>query len=155
MNETKETDLDGLSGQLITSLEQSQRLRVPTRSRMVDVLRQLGKPTVPVVDEVLGRELALVADVKALVVATIRRFDQLYVIDLKVLDPRTSKYFFTLKEERSGKAAIPGMLDRLSGAARERLREAPAQVAATPSTSSWTWSTRGSASSAWTPSTRC
>ena len=123
VNETKDGDLDGLSGQLITSLEQSQRLRVLTRSRMVDVLRQIGKPSVPVVDEILGREMALAAGVRALVVATIRRFDQLYAIDLKVLDPATSEYFFTLKEEREGKAAIPAMLDRLSEKAREKLRE--------------------------------
>jgi len=130
VNETKDGDLDGLSGQLITSLEQSQRLRVLTRSRMVDVLRQIGKPSVPVVDEILGREMALAAGVRALVVATIRRFDELYAIDVKVLDPATSEYFFTLKEEREGKAAIPAMLDRLSEKTREKLREAPAKVAA-------------------------
>ena len=43
VNDTKDPDLDGLSSQLITSLEQSQKLRVLTRSRMVDVLRQLGR----------------------------------------------------------------------------------------------------------------
>jgi tetratricopeptide (TPR) repeat protein len=131
VNDTKDPELDGLSGQLITSLEQSQKLRVLTRSRMVDVLRQLGKASVPVVDEVMGREMARAAGVQALVVASIRRFDQLYAIDLKVLDPGTSEYFFTLKEEREGKAAIPGMLDLLSERAREKLRETPAQVAAT------------------------
>ncbi len=130
VNDTKDPDLDGLSSQLITSLEQSQKLRVLTRSRMVDVLRQLGKATVPVVDEVMGREMARAAGVQALVVASIRRFDQLYAIDLKVLDPGTSEYFFTLKEEREGKAAIPGMLDRLSERTREKLRETPAQVSA-------------------------
>jgi tetratricopeptide (TPR) repeat protein len=128
VNDTKDGDLDGLSAQLITSLEQSQRLRVLTRSRMVDLLRQMGKPNVPVVDEVLGREMALAAGVRALVVASIRRFDDLYAIDLKVLDPSTSEYFFTLKEERAGKAAIPAMIDRLSEKARERLKETPAEV---------------------------
>jgi tetratricopeptide (TPR) repeat protein len=128
VNDTKEGDLDGLSAQLITSLEQSQRLRVLTRSRMVDVLRQMGKPSVPVVDEVLGREMALAAGVRALVVASIRRFDDLYAIDLKVLDPSTSEYFFTLKEERVGKSSIPAMIDRLSKRARERLKETPAEV---------------------------
>ena len=130
VNDTKDPDLDGLSSQLITSLEQSQKLRVLTRSRMVDVLRQLGKASVPIVDEVMGREMARAAGVQALVVASIRRFDQLYSIDLKVLDPTTSEYFFTLKEEREGKAAIPGMLDRLSEKAREKLRETPAEVSA-------------------------
>jgi tetratricopeptide (TPR) repeat protein len=130
VNDTKDGDLDGLSAQLITSLEQSQRLRVLTRSRVVDVLRQLGKPSVPVVDELLGGEMARAAGARALVVASIRRFDDLYSIDLKVLDPSTSEYFFTLKEERAGKASIPGMIDRLSEKARERLKETPAQVMA-------------------------
>jgi len=129
-NETRESELDGLSGQLITSLEQSQRLRVLTRSRMIDVLRQSGRPGVLVVDEVAGREMALVAGVQALVIGTIRRFDQIYAIDLKVLDPTSSVYWFTLKEEQAGKAAIPVMLDRLSERVRERLRETRAEVGA-------------------------
>jgi tetratricopeptide (TPR) repeat protein len=79
---------------------------------------------------VMGREMARAAGVRALVVASIRKFDKLYAIDLKVLDPGTSEYFFTLKEEREGKSAIPGMLDRLSEKAREKLRETPAEVGA-------------------------
>jgi len=129
-NETRDPDLDGLASLLTTSLEQSQRLRVLTRSRMVDVLRQMGKPQVERIDEVVGRDLARAAGVRALMVASVRRFEQVYAIDLKVLDPATSDYLFTLKEERSGKGAIPGMLDRLSERARQRLREAPAEVGA-------------------------
>jgi len=129
-NQTGEPELDGLSGMLITSLEQSRRLSVLTRVRMVDILRQLGKPAVEAVDEALGRELALSAGVRALVVATIRRFDQLYLIEMKVLDPATSEYLFTLKEEGRGKSSVPAMIDRLSEQARERLRETPAEVRA-------------------------
>ncbi|MBI5066792.1 MAG: protein kinase [Deltaproteobacteria bacterium] len=129
-NETRDPELDGLSDLLITSLEQSQRLRVLTRSRMVDVLRQLGKTGVERIDERLGREVALAAGGRALVVATLRRFEALYAIDLKVLDPVTSEYLVTLKEERAGKASIPGMLDRLSARTRERLRESPGEVSA-------------------------
>jgi tetratricopeptide (TPR) repeat protein len=129
-NQTGEADLDGLSGMLITSLEQSQRLSVLTRVRMLDVLRQLGKPNVSVVDEALGRELALGAGVRALVLASIRRFDDLYAIELKVLDPVRSEYLFTLQEQGRGKASVPAMIDRLSGRTRERLRETPAEVQA-------------------------
>jgi tetratricopeptide (TPR) repeat protein len=129
-NQTGEPELDGLSGMLITSLEQSRRLSVLTRARMVDVLRQLGKANVEAVDEALGRELALGAGVRALVLATIRRFDQLYAIEVKVLDPATSEYLFTLKEEGRGKSSVPGMIDRISERARERLRETPAEVQA-------------------------
>ena len=127
-NQTGEPELNGLSGMLITSLEQSHRLSVLTRVRMLDILRQLGRSNVDVVDEALGRELALSAGVRALVLATIRRFDQLYSIEVKVLDPASSEYLFTLKEEARGKSSVPGMIDRLSEQTRSRLRESPADV---------------------------
>ncbi|HET8538894.1 MAG TPA: protein kinase [Anaeromyxobacter sp.] len=129
-NQTGEPELDGLSGMLITSLEQSQRLAVLTRVRMLDVLRQMGKTDVKTVDESLGRELALSAGVRALVLATIRRFDQIYAIELKVLDPVRSEYLFTVKEEGRGKASVPAMIDRLSERTRARLWETPAEVQA-------------------------
>ncbi|NIP26043.1 MAG: protein kinase, partial [Phycisphaerae bacterium] len=56
LNETDETELNGLSGMLITSLEQSRRLRVFSRSRMFDVLRQLGKSDIEYIDENIARE---------------------------------------------------------------------------------------------------
>ncbi len=130
-NQTGEPELDGLSGMLITSLEQSQRLTVLTRVRMLDLLRQLGKAGVATVDEALGREVALAAGARALVLASIRRFDRIYAMEMKVLDPVTSEYLFTLKEEARGKSSVPSMIDRLSEQTRERLRyETAAEVQA-------------------------
>ncbi len=130
-NQTGEPELDGLSGMLITSLEQSRRLSVLTRARMLDVLRQMGKGNVGALDEALGREVALGAGVRALVLASIRRFDQLYAIELKVLDPVANEYLFTLKDQGQGKASVPGMIDRLSEQTREKLRcETPAELQA-------------------------
>jgi len=127
-NDTGEPELDALSGLLITSLEQSRRLEVLTRSRMLDILRQMGHASIPRIDETLGREVGRKADVRALVLATIHRFDSLYTIEVKALDPGTSTYLFTLKEDGKGKASVPGMIDRLSERTRERLRERPADV---------------------------
>ncbi|HET8732946.1 MAG TPA: tetratricopeptide repeat protein [Anaeromyxobacteraceae bacterium] len=128
-NDTGEPELDALSGLLITSLEQSRRLDVLTRSRMVDILRQMGHASIPRIDEALGREVGRKADVRALVLAAIHRFDTLYTIEVKALDPATSTYLFTLKEDGKGKSSVPGMIDRLSARTRERLRERPADVA--------------------------
>ena len=126
VNETHDADLDGLSGMLITSLEQSQRLSVLTRSRLRDLLRQHGgKGAEGGIDESLGREAARLANADALLIATIRKFDNLYRIELQAVDPRTQRTLFSAKEEGTGKAAVPAMIDRLSDAARPKLKARP------------------------------
>ena len=50
-NNTEDQSLNGLSGLLITSLEQSNYLSVLTKSRMYDLLKQMGKPEINIMDE--------------------------------------------------------------------------------------------------------
>lgn len=123
VNETGEKELNGLSGMFITSLEQSKRLSVLTRSRMFDILKQMGKDSVETVDENLGREICRRAGISALVTATVRKFGGLYTIDLKVLDPSGDKYLFAAKEEGKNQESVPDMLDRLSEKTRTGLKE--------------------------------
>lgn len=130
VNETKEEELDGLSGMLITSLEQSKRLSVLTRGRMFDVLKQLGRADTERIDELLGREICKKASVDALVLASIRRFGELYAIDLKVLDPFKNEYLFTANEQGKGKENIPAMIDRLSERTRAGLKEKAEEIRA-------------------------
>lgn len=127
-NETKEEDLNGLSGMFITSLEQSRRLSVLTRSRMLDVLDQLGRKNVERIDEVLGRELCQRAQASALVLGTVRRFGTRYIIDLQVVHPARNEYLFTAREQGTGKESIPVMLDRLSEQVRAALKENQAEI---------------------------
>ena len=130
VNETHDPDLDGLSGMLITSLEQSQRLSVLTRARLRDLLRQHGGSAGEGrIDEGLGREAARLANADALLVATIRKFDDLYRIELQAVDPRTQQALFSAKEEGRGKASVPAMIDRLSDQARPKLRARPLDAA--------------------------
>ena len=130
VNNTKEPELDGLSGMLITSLEQSRRLAVLTRSRMFDILKQMGKDDIDRIDEAVGKEICAHASVNALVTASIRKFGKLYTIDLKVLDPTKNEYLFTAKEEGEGQESIPSMLDKLSEKTRIGLKEKAAEVQA-------------------------
>jgi tetratricopeptide (TPR) repeat protein len=129
-NGTSDPELNGLSGMLTTSLEQSKRLTVLTRSRLADLIRQTGKDVPDRIDESLAREVGKAAGVKALLLATVHRFDDLYLIEMRALDPATNEYLFTLKADGKGKASIPGMIDRLSAQTRERLRERPADLVA-------------------------
>ncbi|MFQ5798813.1 MAG: tetratricopeptide repeat protein, partial [Bacteroidota bacterium] len=111
------------------SLEQSRRLAVLTRSRMFDVLKLLGKEDVDQIDENLGREICRQANVSALVIASIRKFGQLYTIDLKVLDPRENEYLFTAREEGQGQESVPSMIDKLSEKTRIGLKEKAEEIA--------------------------
>ncbi len=122
-NGTSDPELSGLSGMLVTSLEQSRRLTVLTRSRLVDAIRQLGHEPPAVLDEPLAREVGRTLGVRALLLATVHRFDDLYAIELRALDPVKNEYLFTLAEQGRGKASVPGLIDRLSRRARDRLSE--------------------------------
>jgi tetratricopeptide (TPR) repeat protein/predicted Ser/Thr protein kinase len=128
INQTNEPELDGLSGMLITALEQSRRLAVVTRSRMFDILQQMGKSDITRIDESLAKQICQQANIGAMVVASIRKFGKLYTIDLKVVDPNKSEYLFNAKEEGEGQESIPSMLDKLSEKTRVGLKERVAQV---------------------------
>lgn len=130
-NETDDASLDGLSGMLITALEQSRRLSVMTRSRMFDLLKTIDQENAIRIDESLGQRICEAAGVDVLVIPTIRRFGDLYTIDLKVLDTRAHKYVFTTKEEGRGQESIPHMIDAIAGGIRIDLREASDAVAST------------------------
>lgn len=130
-NETDEAALDGLSGMLITALEQSRRLSVMTRSRMFDIAKTIGHGDAARIDETLGQRICDAAGVDALVIPTIRRFGDLYSIDLKVLDTRRHNYIFTTKEEGRGLESIPHMVDAIARDIRIDLRETSESVAST------------------------
>jgi len=130
VNETKEEELNGLSGLLITSLEQSRRLSVLTRSRMFDMLKQMGKENVDRIDETLGQEICQQANVKMLVTASIRKFGRLYTIDLKILDLQENEYLLATNETGEGQESIPGLIDKLSANTRAGLKERGAEIRA-------------------------
>lgn len=122
VNETGEKELDGLSGLLITDLEQSRRLEVMTRARMFDVLRRLGKD-VDRIDEDAGRQVCEATGVKLLAVGTIRKFGQVYSLDLKVLDLVGGSYIYAGKAEGRGTESIPSLIDNVAAEMRAELNE--------------------------------
>ena len=127
-NDTGDPDLDGLSGLLITSLEQSRTLHVLTRARLMDLVREERGQDVARLDETLARAVGRRASVRALFLASIRRPGARYEAELRALDPRSERYLFTLHEEASAKADLLPLIDRLSERARLALREPGAEV---------------------------
>ena len=121
VNETGEKELDSISGLLITSLEQGTQLRVLTRGRMVDVLKQLGKEQVDRIDEPLAREVGKETRANALLLASIRKLGDAYVVEMRALDPLHDEYIFTVGDRAAGKGAVFELVDRLGAATRKRL----------------------------------
>ncbi len=122
-NPTGDRDLDGLAGLLIASLEQSKRLTVLTRTRVLDVARQSGRGQVDHVDAALGREVARKAGAEALLMPEVRRSGSSYVLTLDALDPLGGGSLFPLSLEAKSKDAILAAIDRLSDGVRRRLGE--------------------------------
>ncbi len=122
-NGTGEKDLDGLSGLLTTSLEQSKRFQVLTRSRQLALLRQIGKGDRARIDEPTARELAKAAGARVVLVGSAQRRDGTYSFELKGLDTSADRYVFSVREVAPAKADVLDAIDRLSENARSKLRE--------------------------------
>ena len=130
VNDTDEEELNGLSGMLITALEQSHRLNVLTRSRMFDILEQLEMADTDRIDELLCKGICNQADIRMLAMATIRKFGKIYTIDFKVLDVKNDEYLFTTKEQGEGQESIPLLIDNLSEKTRKGLKEKLTEIKA-------------------------
>src|SRR6185436_18769439 len=129
-NQTGERPLDGLSGMLITSLEQLHRVSVMTRDRMFDSLRRTGRNDVARIDESAGRQVAQSENLHGLVTASVNKLGTLYVIDMKMIDPVTNEYVFTGREQAKGQERIPELIDSLSDQLRLSLKESGGEVRA-------------------------
>jgi len=76
---------------LITSLERKSGLYVATWERMQDLLEQMGKKNVEVIDRPLGFELCRKEGIKAIVLGSYIKAGETFATDVKVLDVDTKK----------------------------------------------------------------
>jgi eukaryotic-like serine/threonine-protein kinase len=130
VNETRDPDLDGLSGLLITALEQSKKLRVLTRARLIDLMRELGRGDALRIDESLAREVGRRAGVKTLLLASIQKLGDTYAAELRAVDPKKDEYLFTIREHAATKNDLLPLIDRISDRTRLALNESGAEVKA-------------------------
>jgi len=100
---------------LITSLEQSSYLRVTTMERMHDLLKQMGKEDVEIIDKDIGFELCHVDGIDAIVLGSFAKAGDVFVTDVKVLDVKTKELLKSASSKGKGVGSIlERQIDELS-----------------------------------------
>jgi serine/threonine protein kinase/tetratricopeptide (TPR) repeat protein len=101
---------------LITKLEQSKFLRVATWERLRDLLKQVGKGDIEVIDKDAGFEACLKGGINTIVTGSFTRAGDLFVTDVKVLDVRTKESIASKKAEGKGvESILKNQIDELGG----------------------------------------
>jgi tetratricopeptide (TPR) repeat protein len=91
---------------LITSLERQNGLYVATWERMQDLLEQMGKKNVEVIDKPLGFELCRREGIKAIVLGSYIKAGETFATDVKVLDVDTKKLLRSCSSKGEGVSSI-------------------------------------------------
>jgi len=120
---------------LITSLQQTGRLYVVTWERMSDLLSQLGKKDVLVIDRDLGFRLCRKEGVQAIVLGSFIKAENMFATDVKVLDVETKKLLKSASSRGEGLDSIlRTQIDALSGEISSGIGAAkgPTQAAKAP-----------------------
>ena len=100
---------------LITNLERSPYLRVITWERLRDLLKQMGKENVDVIDRDLGFELSRMENIDTIVAGSFTRAGSVFATDVKILDAATKKLLGSASSKGRGVDSIlTAQIDRLS-----------------------------------------
>ena len=100
---------------LITNLERSEHLHIITWERMHDLMRQLGKESVEVIDRDLGFELCRMDGVDSIIVGSYTKAGEMFATDVKVLNVPTKKHLISSSSRGVGVDSIlERQIDELS-----------------------------------------
>jgi serine/threonine protein kinase len=91
---------------LITDLEQSKYLQVTTWERMSDLLKQIGKEDVKMIDKDIGFELCRKDGIDVIVLGSYIKAGERFATDVKVLDARTKKLLKSARSQGDGAESI-------------------------------------------------
>ena len=100
---------------LITNLEQAEFLKVTTWERMHDLLKQIGKGEVEVIDKDLAFELCRMDGIDAIVLGSFVKAGDVFVTDVKVLDASNKKLLKSANIKSEGvQSILENQIDYLS-----------------------------------------
>jgi len=121
---------------LITNLEQSKYLRVATWERMHDLLKQVGKEDMEIIDKDLGFELCRMDGINAIVLGSFTKAGNIFATDIKVLDVTTKQILKSANSKGKGEDSIlEKQIDELSrdisrgmGISEHKIEETPQRI---------------------------
>jgi len=91
---------------LITNLEQSENLQVTTWERMYDLLKQIDKNEVDLIDKDLGFEVCNIEGIDVIVLGSFIKAGDVFATDVKVLDVSNKKIIKSANTKSEGLASI-------------------------------------------------
>jgi serine/threonine protein kinase/tetratricopeptide (TPR) repeat protein len=107
---------------LITSLEQSKYLQVIPWERVYDLLKQMGKGDVDLIDEEIGYEICRMEGVEAIVLGSYVKAGEIFATDVKVLDVQSKQLLKSASAKGEGVGSIlQSQIDDLSQQISEHL----------------------------------
>lgn len=77
-----------------------------------------------------ARRAGVEAGARALLLASVRRLDDVYAVEMRAVDPTRDEYLFTVREQTAGKKGLLDVIDRLSERTRAELKEAQGEIRA-------------------------
>ena len=100
---------------LITRLEQSKYLQVISWERIFDLLKQMGKQDVEVIDQDVGFEICRLEGVEAIVLGSFIKAGDVFATDVKVLDVKSKQLLKSASSKGEGVGSIlQNQIDDLS-----------------------------------------
>jgi serine/threonine protein kinase/tetratricopeptide (TPR) repeat protein len=113
-NQTGESEYDRwrkpFANLLITDLGQSRYLQVMTFLRMFDLLKSLGYEDVEIIDAPMGFELCKLAGIHAMVLPSLMKSGNTFVLNAQVLDVDTKEQIAAYRVTGEGEGSILGHL---------------------------------------------
>jgi serine/threonine protein kinase/tetratricopeptide (TPR) repeat protein len=118
-NQTGDAELDYLREAiphlLITSLEQSNRIRVTSWERMKDLLRNSGRDAAAIFDEEAGFEVCRKEGIEAVVLGSFVKAGETFATDVQVLDASSKRILKSASARGDGVASIlKSQIDEIS-----------------------------------------
>ena len=128
-NQTGESNLEGtIREALVYELEQSPHINLFTDVRAQDVLQRMRLASDTPITEQVGREMCAREGLKALLLGSVARLDDRYVVESRVIEPATGKLLASVRQEATSRVDLLSATRSVARTLRADLGEALSSI---------------------------